>query len=290
MRNEPDPVHDPGLPEMRVRETMFAPYLHRWKLVPDGDPIMTPTSCLLPVLQDGSPMMLKIARTGEERRGGALMAWWGGEGAARVYAYDGTAFLLERATGTGSLTLMSRSGQDAEACRILCGAASRLHVPRHEPPPDLVPLAHWFEGLEPAAHAQGGILEHSLEAARFLFASPEQAVVLHGDLHHGNVLDFEDRGWLAIDPKGLWGEREFDFANIFLNPDLVDPDCAVAVDQHRFTQRLMTISTCAALDRRRLLLWILAWCGLSAAWLHEDGKSASVSFRIAELAAAELNR
>jgi aminoglycoside/hydroxyurea antibiotic resistance kinase len=42
--------------------------------------------------------------------------------------------------------------------------------------------------------------------------------VLHGDLHHGNVLDFGLRGWLAIDPKGLLGERGFDFANIFTNP------------------------------------------------------------------------
>lgn len=32
-------------------------------------------------------------------------------------------------------------------------------------------------------------------------------VTLHGDLHHGNVLDFGASGWLAIDPKGLKGER-----------------------------------------------------------------------------------
>lgn len=33
------------------------------------------------------------------------------------------------------------------------------------------------------------------------------------------ILDFESHGWLAIDPKGLFGERAFDFANIFCNPD-----------------------------------------------------------------------
>jgi streptomycin 6-kinase len=51
-----------------------------------------------------------------------------------------------------------------------------------------------------------------------LLAEPREVGVLHGDLHHGNVLDFGVRGWLAIDPKGLLGERGFDFANIFTNP------------------------------------------------------------------------
>jgi streptomycin 6-kinase len=37
------------------------------------------------------------------------------------------------------------------------------------------------------------------------------------------VLDFGACGWLAIDPKRLAGERGFDFANIFTNPDLADP-------------------------------------------------------------------
>jgi len=33
------------------------------------------------------------------------------------------------------------------------------------------------------------------------------------------VLDAEARGWIAIDPKGLLGERTFDFVNILRNPD-----------------------------------------------------------------------
>jgi streptomycin 6-kinase len=53
---------------------------------------------------------------------------------------------------------------------------------------------------------------------------------LHGDLHHENVLDFGERRWLAIDPHGLHGERFFDFANIFTNPDLMIPVIASAVN------------------------------------------------------------
>jgi type IV secretion system protein VirD4 len=36
-----------------------------------------------------------------------------------------------------------------------------------------------------------------------LLAEPRDVGVLHGDLHHDNVLDFGARGWLAIDPNDI---------------------------------------------------------------------------------------
>jgi streptomycin 6-kinase len=59
----------------------------------------------------------------------------------------------------------------------------------------------------------------SAEIARTLLASPREVVPLHGDVHHGNILVFEERGWLAFDPKRLMGERGFDYANLFCNPN-----------------------------------------------------------------------
>nr|WP_249417063.1 aminoglycoside phosphotransferase family protein [Citrobacter freundii] len=45
----------------------------------------------------------------------------------------------------------------------------------------------------------------------------------------------------------------------------------------------------AGLDRERLLMWICAWCGLSAAWTLKSNGTISVTTRIAELAISELN-
>jgi hypothetical protein len=59
-------------------------------------------------------------------------------------------------------------------------------------------------------------------------AITSQMMRLHGDIHHDNILDFGRRGWLAIDPKRLFGERGFDYANLFCNPDLSDPSHPVA--------------------------------------------------------------
>lgn len=97
--------------------------------------------------------------------------------------------------------------------------------------------------------------------ANVLLSSPHNEVVLHGDLHHGNILDFGTRGWLAIDPKGLLGERGFDYANIFTNPDLAEPTRPVAIEPETFTQRVNIVSEIARIERQRLLMWIVAGVG-----------------------------
>lgn len=270
---------------------MFEHYIVRWGLTPDGDPIITPTAQLLPVVRGTEPAMLKLSHDADERLGGVLMEWWDGEGAARVLDRDNVTLLLERAMGASSLAEMARSGRDDQACRILCATAARLHAPRQKPPPDLIPLDHWFRELEPMARTHGGILARCAKASSFLLAEQHEIGVLHGDLHHDNVLDFGARGWLAIDPKRLIGERAFDFANIFTNPDLADPTRPVATEPGCFVGRLNVVVEAAKLDRQRLLLWILAWAGLSASWfLSDDNPLAAIDLRIATLAAAELDR
>lgn len=261
---------------------VFADHLARWSLVADGAPIVTSTSLLLPVRRAGMPAMLKIAREAEECRGGRLMAWWNGNGAARVFAEEYGALLLERATGPRSLAAMARSAQDDEATRILCRATERLH--RHEAPPprDLVPLDTWFGPLL-QANDYGGVLARARNVARDLLRDQREVVALHGDIHHGNVLDAGPRGWIAIDPKGLLGERTFDFVNILRNPD-----DATALAPARFARQVEVIAAAAALDRPRLLQWTLAFAGLSAVWILNDGDQPGLDLQIAELAAASL--
>jgi streptomycin 6-kinase len=264
----------------------FTPYLTRWRLQPDGAPIATHCSDLLPVRAGDTAAMLKIAHEAEERLGGLAMQYWNGEGAARVFAYEGEALLLERATGTQSLVAMVLEGRDDEASRILCRVAARLHAPRGRPLPDLLPLASWFEALEPGAARYGGILVPCAAVARELFAEPQDIVTLHGDLHHENVLDGgAGRGWIAIDPKRLVGERGYDFANIVCNPER---DLDMVTSPGRLLRQVDVIAAEARLERRRLLQWILAYAGLSAAWILDDGDTPVLEFAVATIVADDL--
>lgn len=264
----------------------FTPYLARWRLTPDGEPIATRCSDLLPVRAGEMAAMLKIAHEEEERLGGVAMRYWNGDGAAHVLEYEGDALLLERAHGTASLVHMVRTGRDDDASRILCAVAGRLHAPRRQPLPDLLPLTQWFAALEPGAERHGGVLITAAAAARDLLASQQDVVTLHGDLHHDNVLDFgEERGWLAIDPKRLIGERGYDFANIVCNPER---NLTLVTSSGRLLSQVDVIATAADLDRRRLLQWILAYAGLSAAWILDDGDHPELEFAVAAIASAAL--
>ena len=264
---------------------LCAPWMTRWGLVADGDGFTTKFgSQLRPVRFGGAPAMLKIAVHIEEERGGALMQWWDSVGAAQVLAREGPALLLERLDGGRDLTAMARGGQDDEATAILCQVAAGLHAPRDRPAPDtLVPLDVWFRSLAPAAAAHGGTFDSALAAARSLLAEPRDLAVMHGDLHHGNVLDGGPRGWLAIDPKGVFGERGFDYANLFYNP------WPTAADPGRLQRRLALVAEASGLEPARLLRWILAYGGLSAAWTLESGMpedGPDRALQIAEMAAA----
>lgn len=260
-------------------------YRERWQLTPDGDAFHTHSSWLQPVHYQGAPAMLKIAMESEERRGAVLMTWWDGHGATRVLAHEGDALLLERAMGEGSLVEMARDGRDDEASCIICAVAAKLHAPKERPLPELVPLPKWFQELAPAASRHGGILVQAAAAARALLAEPRDMVTLHGDIHHGNILDAGPRGWLAIDPKRLVGERGFDFANIFCNPDL-----ETATAPGRLARQASVVAEATGLERTRLLQWILAYAGLSAAWTLGDGDEPDVALAVAEIAAGELGK
>jgi streptomycin 6-kinase len=261
----------------------FKHWLRRWQLTPDGEAFTTRIgSRLLPVVWCGEPAILKLSGTEEERRSGTLMEWYGGIGAARVLAKEGDALLLERLIGERSLSGMARCGQDDEATRILCRTATALHAPRQQPAPTgLVALETWFRALETAAAHHGGTFITCASTARSLLEDQQEPVVLHGDLHHDNVLDGGPRGWLVIDPKGLVGERGFEYANLFRNPDV-----ATALVPDRLRRRAQIVALEAGLDCRRLLEWVVAYAGLGAAWSLEDGDDPRPGLAIAEQAAA----
>jgi streptomycin 6-kinase len=282
------PVQHPSLldvDEDAALDEMFGNYIDRWQLTPDGAPIVTRTSRLMPVRWQDRAAMLKIAIDAEEELGNERMAWWDGQGVPLVLAREGPAILLERAQGKDSLSHLVQLGRDDEASRVICEVVAKLHAPKYRPVPALVPLTQWFQELAPSAVIHGGILRVSAATAHALLSAPREIGVLHGDIHHDNILYFGERGWLAIDPKGLTGERGFDYANLFCNPDR-----AIATDPGRFQRRIEVVAEAAGLDHKRLLQWVLAWAGLSAAWLLKGRIPPETPLQVATLAAAELER
>ncbi|MBT2499046.1 hypothetical protein J7E25_08050 [Agromyces sp. ISL-38] len=264
-------------------------WLERWRLSLDGAVFQTETSTLAPAhTATGQAVMLKISHIDEEQRGSLLLAAWSGHGAARVLEHEGDAVLMERATGPRSLAHLSVSGSDAAATDVLCETAAVLHAASADvldspEPPELVPLRTWFRDLFAQADGLTAFHRRGADIALALLDDERDVVALHGDVHHANVLDFGERGWLAIDPKALLGERAFDYANLCCNPS---PE--FALEPGRLESRLAQVADSAALPPERFARWLIAWCALSSTWSALDGdaeRAASVA-RIGERAAA----
>jgi streptomycin 6-kinase len=50
-----------------------------------------------------------------------------------------------------------------------------------------------------------------------LNSTSESSVILHGDLHHANIIISAGRGWLAIDPKGVCGDPGYEVGPFMMN-------------------------------------------------------------------------
>lgn len=254
-----------------------------WALADDGEFYIVGNSLLQPVVSEDRPAMLKVPLNKEEGRGFRLLACWDGNAAVKVYRYDVDGLLMERAMGERSLKRMVLSGEEDEANRIICMVVEQLHANPCSTLPDLVPLPVWFRSLEAAAGREGGFFERGYGVARGLLMAPADPVALHGDIHYENILDGGSRGWLVIDPKGLAGERGFDYANIFCNPDLT-----VAGSPGRLSKQVRLVAGLAGIEVRRLLGWIIAWAALSASWMLEDGVDPVLPLTVGEIAEREL--
>ena len=82
-------------------------------------------------------------------------------------------------------------------------------------------------------------------------------------MHHRNVLDFGERGWLAIDPKGLIGDKAYDVSNMFANPL---GRTAVTGAEGRIDRLADIFAGTLGYDRKRILGWGAAHAALSASW------------------------
>jgi streptomycin 6-kinase len=254
-----------------------------WQLMDDGEFFRAGNSLLQPVLFEHRPAMLKIPLSDKEQAGVRLLACWDGKAAVNVYRYDADALLMERAVGEGSLRRMVLDGREDEANTIICTVVEQLHANGCAETGGLVPLASWFASLAGAAATHGGMFTACHAIADALLSDPQDLVALHGDIHYDNILDSGSRGWVAIDPKGLIGERGFDFANLFCNPDI-----SVASAPGRLSRQAGLIARLSGIEPSRLLRWIIAWSGLMAAWMLEDGEEPTLPLLAAELAAMEL--
>ena len=229
-----------------------------------------------PVLKaDGTEAVLKIGLPTPEFDGErAALQFYAGSGIVRLFDHDDSlnAMLLERIRPG---TMLSELDED-ERCMDI---AADLMVKLWRPAPADHPFpttADWAKGMqrlrERFAGGTGPLPARQVETAEALFsellASEGERVVLHGDLHHFNILRGGREPWLALDPKGVVGEREYEIGALVRNPDLE----RLGDDELRkqTLRRIDQLSEKLGFDRQRLIAWCHAQDVLSNWWGIED--------------------
>ena len=257
-------------------ETALSRAMIRWSLTKSTPVAETATSWIFRVEQNGRNFaalkILKPLGAKDERRGSMLLNWYGGEGAATVFDMHGDTIFLEWLDG-GTLGDPVRAGKDDEGTIAIATVVASLHRPRGDAPEGMVPLREWFRPLFDTdvrawPHTARDLYARASGIALTLFDRPSAQIPLHGDLHHDNILS-SDRGWLAIDPKGLVGDPAYELANVFINPKGAGH---LAADPRRIAARADILADRLAYPRKRILGWAVAHAALSACWLlAEEG-------------------
>jgi streptomycin 6-kinase len=259
--------------------------LRRWELTPGDTLAERDASRVLAVRgPDGAALVLKCAPPGQAivAEADALRAL-GGRGVVRLLAADPAEglLLLERAVPGTPLLDLARRDDDA-ATRIAAGLVAAL--PAAVPPGALfAEAAGWGRALMLGrGRLPADLLDRAASLLAQLSASAPERRLLHGDLHHGNILS-DGAGWLAVDPKGLVGEAAAEAACLLRNP----PDAALL---RRAPRRVAILAEATGLDPARLAAWGYVGAAIAACWAVEDGAAPSPWLDAAAALAPLLSR
>ena len=233
------------------------------------------------------PVVLKIIKAeGDEWRCGEIAAKFGGRGVVQAYEYAEGAAVFERLDPGEPLAELAKNGRDDEATDILATLLGRM-APLD--PPEWCPsVERWGEAFtrylaSGDERVPRALVEPAQRIYRDLSRTQRNPALLHGDLHHYNVLSDRARGWCAVDPKGVVGELEYEIGAALRNP-IDRPDLFAKLDV--VERRLEQFGLALGIDVARARGWCFAQAVLAAIWSIEGRQRA----RVASDAVLELGR
>lgn len=188
----------------------------------------------------GEDVVLKVTPSDDDEADeeADALELWGGDGAVRLLRRDAArrALLLERAWPGEDISELA----DDDATAIAVEVGLKLWRPAAGP-------FRWV-----GDHLPRWLDEHpnqltSLAREQYATLVPGRATLVHGDFHHHNIVR-SDRGPVAIDPKPMLGEPEYDIPSYLWNP----LPYRMRLD---LTERRLAAFAAAGLDEERMRKW-----------------------------------
>jgi streptomycin 6-kinase len=219
-------------------------------------------------LQGNNPIILKLGLDSEGlAREAFALKCFAGYGAVKVLAEDDGMLLLERAVPGISLKSYFPD-QEHESIEIACVIMQKLHqvdIPENHNFPH---IKDWLTVLDKGWSIPDAYLKKARKLRDQLLKTAKPDVLLHGDLHHNNILqNGNDR--VVIDSKGVIGESAYEVAAFIRNPmpELLAHADATTIILNRITHFAKIMD----LPSQRILDWCFVQAVLAWIWAMEDG-------------------
>ncbi len=230
-------------------------YLDRWRCEIEAPIRGASTAYVARVRrEDASPALLKISYPAMHRELDALRAY-GGERTVEVYEGERSALLLEWCDPGSTLRDGARTD---EALEVTLALMDELWQTKPFAGVDTLArqCGHYFElGQRTLADRPELVCREyqlGLEILGAFGRVKERGVLLHGDLHPGNILKSARRPWIAIDPRPLRGDPAYETIPLILE---VDPDRIDRPDEREILMRIDAVASRLRLSPRRVALW-----------------------------------
>ncbi|HEU4964389.1 MAG TPA: aminoglycoside phosphotransferase family protein [Bacilli bacterium] len=196
-----------------------------------------------------------------------------GQGYVRLLEHDherGWMLLEQLRPGTP----LSELEEDGEATRVFVDLLHKQQGEQKEIDLSTFPqIAEWAQGFENLKrHFNGGtgpfaaeVVDKAQRLYHELIETTAKPRLLHGDLHHDNMLQAGADEWVIIDPKGIVGDPCYE-PIAFLRNYLLDKD----VPEQVLATRMDTICNTLGYDKHRVVSWGFAHMVLAAWWNLES--------------------
>jgi len=226
-------------------------------------------------ISSGESVVLKAGVPGTETTNEVrALEFYQGGGAVKLIKsdVDKGLMLLERLTPGTMLGVAASVDSEVD---VFASIVRRLHraAPSNHPFPTVGDWARGFARIRLRAGSRPGDfpqreLDRAEQTTRELIESSTDAVLLHGDLHHWNMLLAGHDSWLAIDPQGVIGEPEYETTAFLRNPypQILKMPSAKSIA----AKRVDALCERLGFDRRRIMAWGYSQAVLSAVWSFED--------------------
>jgi streptomycin 6-kinase len=205
---------------------------------------------------------------------GAALGLFQGVGAVRLLDHEAPRgiLLMERVVPGSPIHNLQSEPEATRTTATLMREMWRSPPANHEFPS----LANWFQAFARLRKNFAGgcgpfpakLIDNAERTFAELTASSDRQVILHGDLHHANILFSAERGWLAIDPKGICGDPGYEVGPFMLNQ--LPAGASESATMKILKQRLAIFAGELGVHQRRLAEWSFCHAVLSAVWDFEE--------------------